>query len=262
MMNEKIHKPIFYAMIIIALLAASYGAFLLLFGSDTLLELTREDGFFETITALGFLASSMLFFISYMGSKTQKSRRFLTRRNIILLMLALLMFGAFGEEISWGQRLFGFITPPTIAKENAQQEFNIHNLWLFDRETPQGKEKTGLALFFTVDRMYALFILGFFIIIPLLAYISARFAHLMERIRFPVFPLWLGMFFVLNYMLSKTLFITRSMIDPITEIKECNNALIFLAIAAYSHFNMNHVPSHAHAEHPAHARHKADAGAK
>lgn len=32
-----------------------------------------------------------------------------------------------GEEISWGQRIFGFETPEKIAEKNTQNEFNLHN---------------------------------------------------------------------------------------------------------------------------------------
>jgi hypothetical protein len=32
------------------------------------------------------------------------------------------------EEISWGQRLFGFATPERLAEANWQAEFNFHNV--------------------------------------------------------------------------------------------------------------------------------------
>ena len=42
------------------------------------------------------------------------------------LCLVLAVIGL--EEISWGQRLFGFATPETLAEVNWQQEFNFHNV--------------------------------------------------------------------------------------------------------------------------------------
>ena len=33
-----------------------------------------------------------------------------------------------GEEISWGQRVFGFVTPENLAEVNRQGETNIHNI--------------------------------------------------------------------------------------------------------------------------------------
>ena len=38
-----------------------------------------------------------------------------------------LLFGM-GEEISWGQRVFGIETPEFLAEANAQKETNLHNL--------------------------------------------------------------------------------------------------------------------------------------
>ena len=34
-----------------------------------------------------------------------------------------------GEEISWGQRIFGYPTPDWIVERNRQREFNFHNLY-------------------------------------------------------------------------------------------------------------------------------------
>ena len=44
----------------------------------------------------------------------------------VLLCLALFVIGM--EEISWGQRLFGFATPERLAEVNWQAEFNFHNV--------------------------------------------------------------------------------------------------------------------------------------
>ena len=38
------------------------------------------------------------------------------------------MVFAAGEEISWGQRIFGFATPEFLLPLNQQQEFNVHNI--------------------------------------------------------------------------------------------------------------------------------------
>jgi hypothetical protein len=33
-----------------------------------------------------------------------------------------------GEEVSWGQNVFGFAPPESVRAANAQEEFNLHNL--------------------------------------------------------------------------------------------------------------------------------------
>jgi hypothetical protein len=47
------------------------------------------------------------------------------------LLFVVAAAGAFfiaGEEISWGQRVFGFVTPETLAEVNRQGETTIHNI--------------------------------------------------------------------------------------------------------------------------------------
>jgi hypothetical protein len=42
--------------------------------------------------------------------------------------LALAAFVAIGEELSWGQRLFGLTTPESVVAANRQAELNLHNV--------------------------------------------------------------------------------------------------------------------------------------
>jgi len=54
------------------------------------------------------------------------------RRDRVTLVLAaglgIALFVIGMEEISWGQRLFGFSTPESLAEMNWQSEFNLHNV--------------------------------------------------------------------------------------------------------------------------------------
>lgn len=47
---------------------------------------------------------------------------------VISVLLCLVLFVMAGEELSWGQRIFGWSTPESYAKINAQSETNLHNL--------------------------------------------------------------------------------------------------------------------------------------
>lgn len=83
-----------------------------------------EDGFVEWGTSLalfvGFIIAVRRFFLS--------QHRFAWGGKLILLFIAFVcLFGA-GEEISWGQRVFGIETPESFKERNAQEEFNLHNL--------------------------------------------------------------------------------------------------------------------------------------
>ncbi|MBI5031577.1 MAG: hypothetical protein HZB51_13700 [Chloroflexi bacterium] len=52
------------------------------------------------------------------------------RKGIALLYLAVSLGLVFliGEELSWGQRIFGWVTPATFQAVNKQEETNIHNI--------------------------------------------------------------------------------------------------------------------------------------
>lgn len=58
--------------------------------------------------------------------------RWAVRRNLLPALLMLLVAAGSlvlaGEEISWGQRVFGLLTPQELAGLNAQAEMNVHNI--------------------------------------------------------------------------------------------------------------------------------------
>ncbi len=84
-------------------------------------ELTLEDKIVEDATAILFLLSGILLF------GTAAAERKLALRCVYVLGGALMVFVT-GEEISWGQRIFGFATPDFLASVNYQNEFNVHNI--------------------------------------------------------------------------------------------------------------------------------------
>ena len=81
---------------------------------------TREDAWIEDLTAISFLLASLLLFA------TAWMERDSVRRYVYVLG-GLVMAFAVGEEISWGQRIFGFATPGFLLDVNFQHESNFHN---------------------------------------------------------------------------------------------------------------------------------------
>lgn len=83
----------------------------------------KEDGIVEYATALFYLLACFL------GILIFRSFRQHNVPDIANLYLILSIGFAFicGEEISWGQRLFGIETPEYIAQYNQQGESNLHN---------------------------------------------------------------------------------------------------------------------------------------
>jgi len=52
------------------------------------------------------------------------------RLGVGVTTLAIVCFLLLMEEISWGQRILGFETPDEIGQINAQQETNLHNMFV------------------------------------------------------------------------------------------------------------------------------------
>ena len=95
-----------------ALLAADQQAFNVL---------CREDYWVESLTAVWFFLAGLLLFV------TARAERSFLRRCVYILGGMAMVFAA-GEEISWGQRIFGFATPDFLMSLNEQQEFTVHNI--------------------------------------------------------------------------------------------------------------------------------------
>jgi hypothetical protein len=101
--------------------------------------LVREDSFIEWAEVLAY-AFAFVFSV-----RIARERFGLVAAAYSLLAVAAVL--AIGEELSWGQRLFGLGTPEPLAATNRQGELNVHNV--VDAESP-----TRLALL--VASTYAL----------------------------------------------------------------------------------------------------------
>ncbi len=86
----------------------------------------EEDGIFETATALVLLVCTVVLLMSAFGRRRAVDRRLAAA----LTGLAVVCFLLLMEEISWGQRVFGWATPESIEELNAQSETNLHNMFV------------------------------------------------------------------------------------------------------------------------------------
>ena len=87
------------------------------------LRLEAEDGLVEWLTVVGLVAGAVVLAGRWWGFRQNQS---LGWRLVMLAGALGLLFGA-GEEISWGQRIFGFGESLDLSA-NRQGETNIHNL--------------------------------------------------------------------------------------------------------------------------------------
>ena len=83
---------------------------------------TREDGPVEYAGFAAFLGASALAFVA--ASRLRRARR----PALPAIVLGTVLLVAAGEEISWGQRLFGTETPAVLVDGNRQDELNLHNI--------------------------------------------------------------------------------------------------------------------------------------
>jgi len=91
---------------------------------DLFMQYTVEDGLVEWLTVLGLLLGSAVCFIRFATLQRRKPALFLS----ITLLLGLMLFVVAGEEVSWGQRIFGIQSSEFFRKNNTQAETNFHNM--------------------------------------------------------------------------------------------------------------------------------------
>lgn len=86
-----------------------------------------EDGVFESVTPILLIAAMLLlaFGIMYLR-KDRELGRYRNLLTVFYIFLILIFFLYAMEEISWGQRIFGWETPQTF-EGNVQDETNLHN---------------------------------------------------------------------------------------------------------------------------------------
>jgi len=88
-------------------------------------RLMREDELLQNLQAVLLFAAAFMF----AGSAFRAGKADVGKlETAALALLALVAFFVAGEEVSWGQRIFGFQTPESLKAINTQQEFTVHNL--------------------------------------------------------------------------------------------------------------------------------------
>lgn len=202
--------------------------------NDLLLNLTEEDSLYENTSAILFLLTAIAFLVLAIKPqyfRAKKSKNEYPERKYIWL-LALLFFFAFGEEISWGQRIFNFETPEAIKANNIQEEFNLHNLKGFDGRNKEGEETGGIMALFAMHRLFYLAFLTYLLFIPILYSVNNKFKNFVDKMHLPVPNIILGILLAVNLAYGAVL---RTLSDDIqghgiVEIKECVIAFILLLL--------------------------------
>lgn len=199
------------------------------FDVKTVSNLGSEDHFFEWLTAILFLMTAVIFIIIFLKS-----------RNLFFLIVAIVMFIGSGEEISWGQRIFGFKTPEALEKINVQGEFSFHNIITFNSVDFKGNSKHCLSRLLEINFLFKLCIMLFGIVLPFCVYHFKFVSRISMKIHIPIPPISIGLFFFISWV---TFWILHSFILPrdspkeyisaAVEIFECTASFILLVISLY-----------------------------
>ncbi len=113
-----------YRIILVLLILTIASTLSYYINEDIYKSLVREDGILEYLSAFTLLACSALLFIRLIKVFRLKKGAWIFFNIIMILGL----FFAFGEEISWGQRIFSIESGDFFKDKNLQEETNLHNL--------------------------------------------------------------------------------------------------------------------------------------
>lgn len=209
---------------------------LLAIDPETVNRLGWEDGPIETAGAVFFLAAAAGFFVASIRTVRQSRERGKAEvwPAVVFTLLALVMFVCFGEEISWGQRVFGWQTPSLIAALNAQNETNLHNIQAVHQWNPDGTEKGFIGKLVNMNRLFSVFWLTAFVLLPVVAAGSDRIRRRFKDAEIPVPPLWVGGMFLSSYVVYKVLALIYQgtlRAHALDELKETSYAAIYAFLA-------------------------------
>lgn len=114
------------SILILVLLMLIAGYILFYIDLSLFVNYVREDGLVEWLTVFGLLLGCFVCIKRFLLLRRQKNWWFL----LVTIGLAVMLFFAAGEEISWGQRILGLKSSEFFKEHNSQGETNFHNLIL------------------------------------------------------------------------------------------------------------------------------------
>jgi hypothetical protein len=213
-MNRKKISVIELATLVLVALVIATGFVLFYTNLSAFETYVQEDGIAEWLTVVGLMLGAIVCFSRLSKLWRKKSKWFL----LVTLLLGLFLFFAAGEEISWGQRIFGLRTPEYFMEHNAQHETNLHNLIV-------GKVKLN-KLIFSVILVGALGV--FLLFTPVLYQKSQPVRKLIDQSAIPVPRLYQVIAFLLVFILTSLIHHGKN-----AELLECGGALLFFLIVRF-----------------------------
>lgn len=175
-------------------------------------SITVEDGVLEYLSAVMFLAGSLLFLAACWRAGD-------LRRRFWAGAFAFAFFAMAGEEVSWGQRIFRYHVA-TVEDVNRQGEFNVHNLeFLHDSSWNTG-------------RLLTIGSLAFGVLLPLLLSTSRVAQRILIQVCcFPVPHPVVGVCFLLSWLWYRSGYNRFPLEIAVEESREATIALGFFVYA-------------------------------
>lgn len=143
---------------------------------ETFQRLVREDGFVEYTTVFFLFLSGLV--CIYRAFRYRSERNFMG--VLTWALLAILFFFAAGDEISWGQRIFGIESSDFFLAHNKQAETNLHNLVVGGHSV---NKIIFSSLLFVVLIIYFLFWRPLVLKVPAVRKLNDRFCVPVPRIQ-------------------------------------------------------------------------------
>ena len=189
-----------------------------------------EDALLETVQFVLVLSATLVFAVL--------SARLLRGGQLVGLLYALVTAGLFfvaGEEISWGQRIFGLRTPEALEAINTQQEISVHNI-------------QGMHLRFIYAVMLA-GIYGTFVPLLALALPAGRRASRLGRLLIPPLFLIPAFFMPFGYRFTRLALQPEQYVEPgyrvfvITEFNEVTELCLYFGLLVFGWLNLRRGPA-------------------
>jgi len=173
-------------------------------------EMLKEDGWIENLTALVLFASAILLF-----ARLWRGRSNGWKFMVVTGLGGLAFLFVAGEEVSWGQRMFGIESSEFFEKNNAQAETNLHNLEF-------GGVKINKLIF---GQLLTVMIIFYIIIWPL----SYRFSTWVKKVTTQLFVPLPRLYHSIAYLLIMGAVMAISS-SKRWELLEFDSAIIFFLI--------------------------------
>jgi len=171
----------------------------------------EEDGVVEWLTVAGLLPASFVCFSRFIKLLNKRSKWFL----FVTFCLGLFFFFFAGEEVSWGQRIFGIHSSGYFEKHNSQHEMNLHNLVV-----------DGVKINKLVFSTMLIIALGIYLVlVPLLYQKNKAVKNIVDASGIPVPRLYQVIGFLLVFVLTSLIPHGKQ-----AELLECDGSLLVFLI--------------------------------